>query len=301
MVLNPSSLLSKPTIPTLFHQMYWSSSRPAAVLMELGVVNIKHKKSASSSSSDDDDEAGNKKKKSNDDGVVDIVTVTEEQLKNDPMLVELNPQKRLPFFYDPTYDLRLHESGGLIEYLLETYDTNGTLSLSKDDDTDISKRAEYYKLLHFGPATMYHIGVPIMGHDIGFAKLSDEQLATKKEEWNRIVIPTLEYTLNKYGGPYLLGSKFTAVDCSIQYDVLTIASSSYKEELVTSHPVLKSYLDAISERDVYKKLYNANTNDSDDGEKEKGGDDVPADTVDTKNDGGNEADNEPKSKKLKST
>ena len=236
-------LSSIPTCPTLFHQMYWSSSRPAAVLMELDLIKT-------TSNKDDDD-------KHDDSKPIELVTVTEEQLKNDPILIKLNPQKRLPFFYDPTLDIKLNESGGMIQYLLDTYDTESKLQPSKkEDDKDyVSRKAEFYKLLHFGPATMYHIGVPIFGHDLGFAKLDEDKLQSKLDEWKNIVIPTLEYSLEKFGGPYLLGEQYTAVDCSISYDMITIGTSSYAEELLTCRPLLKSYFDALRARPVYKKLY----------------------------------------------
>lgn len=215
-------LLSKATRPTLYHCQYWSSSRPAAVLLELGVSNV------------------------------DIVKVTEGQIKSDPLLAELNPQKRLPFFFDPELDLKLNESGGMVEYLLETYDTDGKLAVKGED---AKLRAEYFKLLHFGPATMYHIGVPIFGHSMGFAPLSEKEVKTKTDDWKRIVIPTIEYALDSFGGPFLLGEKFTAVDAVCGYDLMTISFTKYVDELLHSSPKIKTYMEIISNRKVYKDLY----------------------------------------------
>ena len=116
--------LAQPIQATLFHTQYWSSSRPLAVLLELGLTK----------------ESG---------GPIDVVTISEKDLKSDPWLVKTNPQKRLPFFYDPASDLKLNESGGMVQYLLETYDTQNKLWPAIGDPT----RAEFLKLVHFGPAT----------------------------------------------------------------------------------------------------------------------------------------------------
>jgi glutathione S-transferase len=219
------------TNPTLFHNQFWSSSRPAAVLMELGLTSCLG-------------------------GPVDIVHISEEQLKTDPTLTALNPQKRLPFFYDPSADLKLNESGGLVQYLLEKYDPNHKLWPAPNDPT----RAEFLKLVHFGPATAYHVAVPILFHFMppkGMDPTPLKELETKKKEWHTVVAPTLEQALDKYGGPYLLGDKFSAADLVCGYDLMTISftGNAAVAELLGPHPKVKAYLDIISKRDVYKKLY----------------------------------------------
>ena len=158
--------LTSPLKPTLYHMKFWSSSKPAYVLKALGLT----------------DPEG---------GPISIVNVTEQQLKNDPVLTRLNPQKRLPFFYDPDQDLKLNESGGMMEYLLETYDPTNKLWPAPGEPT----RAEYLKLLHFGAATGYHIGVPILFHSMppeGMEATPLKVVETKKKEWHEIVAPTYE-------------------------------------------------------------------------------------------------------------
>ena len=228
--------LSLPVNPTLYHIQFWSSSRPAALLMELGLATL------------DGSSGGSDHKK------IDIVTISESELKSDPMLCKLNPQKRLPFFVDPTNDiLKLNESGGMVQYLLETYDTSNQLWPTVSDPT----RAEYLKLIHFGPATAYHVAVPILFHFMEDAPVqtSVKEYETKKKEWHSIVAPTYEQALEKFGGPYLLGSKFSAADIVCGYDLMTISFTKCADELLAPHPKVKAYLDVISQRDVYKTLY----------------------------------------------
>lgn len=224
--------ISKPVSATLFHTQFWSSSRPASVLMELGLTK----------------DTG---------GPIDIQQISQEQLKTDPWMVQMNPQKRLPFFYDPTAKepLCLNESGGMVQYLLETYDKENKLWPALGDPS----RPEFLKLLHFGPATAYHVAVPIffrfMVPEGDPLRTSEKEFEAKKKDWHNIVAPTLEQALEKYGGPYLLGPQFSAADIVCGYDLMTISFTKCANELFEPHPKVKEYLDLISKRDVYKKLY----------------------------------------------
>mmetsp|Transcript_8099 Transcript_8099/g.17111 ORF Transcript_8099/g.17111 Transcript_8099/m.17111 type:complete len:262 (+) Transcript_8099:987-1772(+) len=222
--------LSQPALPTLYHTQFWSSSRPLAVLEELGLTK----------------EAG---------GPIDVITITEKELKSDPWLVANNPQKRLPFFYDPYNDLKLNESGGLVQYLLETYDTQNKLWPAINDPT----RPEFLKLLHFGPASAYHVGVPILFR-YGVAedsplRTSEENYRAKINDFHNFVAPTLQQALGRHGGPFLLGDKFSAADIVCGYDLMTISFTKCAKELLEPFPQVKDYLDRISQRSVYQKLY----------------------------------------------
>ena len=52
------------------------------------------------------------------------------QLKQDPF-ESLNPNGRVPAIEDPNTGMTLWESGGIVEYLLETYDKENSLSYTK--------------------------------------------------------------------------------------------------------------------------------------------------------------------------
>jgi glutathione S-transferase len=189
------------------------------------------------------------------------------------VLTKLNPQRRLPFFYDPTEELSLNESGALVEYLLETYDTDHqlhpspktstssstTTTSSTTTSTDKQKRAEHLKLLHFGPATVYHNTVPMLfpkdGAKDGSNKQAAKEYNDKKREWHEIVAPTLEQALDKFGGPFLLGDKFTAVDAVLSYDIMTAKTTSCAKELFDSHPKVEAYHKRLCVRPSYKEIF----------------------------------------------
>lgn len=221
--------LTAPTKPTLYHTQYFSSSRAAAILIELGLVGTP-------------------------DSPIEIVEITVAQLKSDPVLTQLNPQRRLPFFRDPAADLNLTESGGLAQYLLETYDTAHKLHPEVGDKT----RADFLQLMHFGPATCYHIAVPIMFKrppaGLEAFETKDDVFEQKKKEWHDFIVPTLEQALDKFGGPYLLGPKMTAADLVVGYDVMTAAFAG-APALLDDHPKIKAYSETISKLDSYAKLY----------------------------------------------
>ena len=221
--------IAMPVKPTLFHTQFWSSSRPAYLLKCLGLTGK--------------------------DGPVTITNITGEQLKTDPILTQLNPQRRLPFFYDPDKDLKLNESGGLVQYLLETYDPTGKLwPFDPSDPT----RPEFLKLIHFGPGTAYHIAVPILFHYMppeGMEPTSKKELETKQKEFHTIMAPTYEQALEKFGGPFLLGETFTAADIVCGYDLMTIGFSGCGKELLGAHPAVQAYLEHISQCPIYKELY----------------------------------------------
>lgn len=220
--------LPAPTRPTLYHIQFWSSSRPLAVLLKLGAAG----------------RAG---------APVDVVAVTEAQLKTDATLVAANPQKRLPLFVDPSRELVLAESGAIVQHTLETYDTEHALHPRVGD----TARADFLQLLHFGPASAYHIAVPMFfraSPPVEALRTREDTFEMCKKQWHQIVVPTLERALDKFGGPYLLGTELSAADLVLGYDVMT-ASFSGVPELLGDHPKIKEYHDLISKDAVYMKIY----------------------------------------------
>ncbi|KAL7563951.1 hypothetical protein ACA910_017566 [Epithemia clementina (nom. ined.)] len=162
------------------------------------------------------------------------------------MLTELNPHKRLPFFFDPTTGLKLHESGALVEYFLETYDPKHTLHPAPGDPT----RPEFLKLLHFGPASAYHVAVHLL-----FPPSDAKELEAKKRQWHDVVVPTYEQALDQHGGPFLLGDKLTAADIILSYDLVAASAAQCAKELFEPHPKLQAYHDLVSALPFYKAVY----------------------------------------------
>lgn len=230
--------LAVPTKPTLFHCKHFSSSRPLFVLLELGLVPLDF-------ADKKEGESATKKQKTDGSPDIQVELVTWDQLKKDPILTQLNPQARLPFWYDPTTSppLCLNESGGLVQYLLETYDTQQTLSPTVGDP----RRAEFLKLLHFGPASGYHITVHLL--------FPGTDLEEKKKQWHAVVVATLEQALAQWKGPYLLGADFSAADASLAYELVTAEAAACHDELFQAHPALQAYHKVLKGRPAYQAVF----------------------------------------------
>uniref|UniRef100_A0A7S1XGB8 Glutathione transferase n=1 Tax=Compsopogon caeruleus TaxID=31354 RepID=A0A7S1XGB8_9RHOD len=214
---------------TLYHKTWWSSSRVALLVHELGI--------------------GDK---------VTISDIDEEKLKKDEDFVKRNPAKRLPFMDLGDEKQGMTESGAMIELLLELYDTEGKFSVptpSVDDPESIQKRAQFLRFLHFGPSTAYHIIAPLFFKSQVEGEERDQKgIDEQVEKWKQVVVLQLANQLQASGGPYLLGEQFTAADICITYDLVT-ASFIRGVEGLMDDPTLAKYFQALSSREAYKLLF----------------------------------------------
>lgn len=219
------SVLPPLTTPTLYHQAFWSSSRPYVIIEELGPSCP-----------------------------VSIVAITSAQLKTHPTLTAINPQRRLPLFHDSATATTLTESGGLCEYILEKYDTSNALQPAVGSP----ERATYLQLFHFGPATLYHICVPMLFYgkmrSVDVPKTTEEEYKRREAQWHDVAVPTLLAALKRHGGPWLCGEKYTAADAIISYDVMTICYCDDKS-LLDKYPDLKTWFERVKGRNSFGTVY----------------------------------------------
>jgi glutathione S-transferase len=133
-----------------------------------------------------------------------------------PDYVALNPNGRLPTIYDPNSDITLWESGPIIEYLTERYDTENRLSFP-------AGTPEYYHAKQWLSFQMSGQG-PYYGQLTWFVKFHEEKvpsaIARYAKEINRVtgvldshLAKQKEKYANSLGdGPWLVGGKLTYVD-----------------------------------------------------------------------------------------
>ncbi|KAF2829923.1 glutathione S-transferas-like protein [Ophiobolus disseminans] len=128
-----------------------------------------------------------------------------------PEYVKVNPNGRLPAIYDPNEDLTLWESGAIIEYLVEKYDTEHKISFAPGSkEAYLAKQWLFYQVSGQGP---YY------GQAVWFTKYHPEQIQSAKDRYyNEIkrVTAVLEAHLKTQekgaDGPWMVGGKFSFVD-----------------------------------------------------------------------------------------
>lgn len=135
-----------------------------------------------------------------------------------PAYVALNPNGRLPTIYDPNSDLTLWESGSIIEYLTERYDTENRLSFP-------AGTPEYYHAKQWLSFQMSGQG-PYYGQFCWFVKFHPEKVPSALDRYageiNRVTAVVDSYLAKqkeKYAdnlgdGPWLVGNKLSYVDLS---------------------------------------------------------------------------------------
>jgi glutathione S-transferase len=120
-------------------------------------------------------------------------------LKKDPY-EKICVNGRVPAIEDPNTGITLWESGAIIEYLSETYDTNHSLSFASSLEKYLVKQWLYFQVSGQGP---------YFGQAAWFAKFHSEQLESAKERYFdqvKRVFGVLDKALQ--GKQYLVGDKW---------------------------------------------------------------------------------------------
>ncbi|KAK8008316.1 hypothetical protein PG991_010867 [Apiospora marii] len=121
-----------------------------------------------------------------------------------PPLIDLNPNGRVPVIEDPNTDLTLWESGAIINYLIEQYDTEKILTY-----TSLADKHHLNQWLHFQTS----VQGPYYGTSGWFINLHSEKVPSAIERYTqqvRRVLGVLEGWLE--GRQWLVGDKMTYAD-----------------------------------------------------------------------------------------
>ena len=180
-----------------------------------------------------------------------------EALKQPPFL-SLNPNGRMPAIVDPNYgDFTLWESGAIIEYLVERYDTTHKLSFpSGSPESFYAKQWLFFQASGQGP---YY------GQSIWFKKYHPEKVPSAYERYvkeiNRVT-GVLEESLAKRSeelessddGPWLVGGKFSYADLAWVPWQKGVALLLSKEDFdPEKYPHVSEWLGKLSSRESVKK------------------------------------------------
>jgi glutathione S-transferase len=167
--------------PTLYHVPKTISSPIYQALMELNLV----------------------------DNPIKVETLTFADLKTTEHKAR-NPMGSSPTFIDDDLGIGIWESGAVLTYLLEQYDTECKL-YPKPGVASPADRAKFLHIQQYITATVYPFVASLFLHTL---KPADEQDAAYVEtaagKWRTLLAPTLAKFLGD--GPYFMGSQMTAID-----------------------------------------------------------------------------------------
>jgi len=140
---------------------------------------------------------------------VNIETLTFAQLKS-PSHLARNPMGTSPAFTDEDTGIAIWESGAVLTYLLETYDTQHKFH-PKQGAVSPLERAKFLHLQQYIIATVYPFLASLFLHTL---KPEHEQdhgyISSAKEKWLTLLAPTLTEVLGEQ--PFFLGNHISSID-----------------------------------------------------------------------------------------
>jgi glutathione S-transferase len=173
-----------------------------------------------------------------------------------PAYLAINPNGRLPAIHDPNTNITLWESGAILEYLIEEYDTAHTVSFAKGTP-------EYY---HAKQWLIFQVSGqgPYYGQFYWFKKLHPETVESAQQRYLgevKRVTGVVEGVLAKQGkgdkgdGPWLVGGKFSYVDLAwLMWQRVVDGVTSQEEFDLGEFPVVKEWMGRVAEREAVKKV-----------------------------------------------
>ncbi|KAM5356938.1 hypothetical protein ACJ41O_003584 [Fusarium nematophilum] len=165
-----------------------------------------------------------------------------------PPYADINPNGRVPAIVDPNTDLTLWESGAIIQYLIEVYDTEKKLTYDALKEKHLLNQYLHFQVSGQGP---YY------GQAGWFNYLHPEKLPSAIERYNNEILRILG-VLDKVleGKDWLVGDKCTFADLAfLPYNarLYMFGFSKPFEEMVKEFPNFASWHRRLEARDSWKK------------------------------------------------
>ena len=186
----------------------------------------------------------------------EIVPIQFSEVKK-PDYLAINPNGRIPSIHDPNTGLTLWETGAIIEYLMERYDTEHRLSFAPGTPESYhAKQWLYFQVSGQGP---YY------GQAVWFKKYHPEQLPSAVERYIK-EINRVTGVLDKYlaqqkeehggsDGPWLVGNKMSFADLAfVTWQGLLgrlFEKDEYDEE---NYPHVKEWIGKMMSREAAKTV-----------------------------------------------
>lgn len=174
-----------------------------------------------------------------------------------PEYVAINPNGRLPSIHDPNTGITLWESGAIVEYLIERYDTEHRFSFAPGTpESYLAKQWLYYQTTGQGP---YY------GQAVWFKRYHAEQVPSAIERYLKemhrvsgVLDGHLAQQKQEHGGsdgPWLVGDKMSYADIAFipwqGYPSRLFGKDEYNED---NYPHVKEWLGNMTSREKVKKV-----------------------------------------------
>lgn len=173
-----------------------------------------------------------------------------KEIKAEPF-ISLNPNGRLPALEDPNTGVKVFESGAIIEYIEETYDTENKFQLTSPQDKWALRSWLYFQVSGQGP---YFGQVPFF--KMFFGQPVSPNVIERFEKEAKRVTGVIDAHLKKTGTKYLVGDRITYADIAFipwynNFDTFVVAGWKYEDELPHFAAWIKGLLDRPSVKTIY--------------------------------------------------
>lgn len=184
----------------------------------------------------------------------EFVPIEFSQVKS-PEYLAVNPNGRLPAIQDPNTDLTLWESGAILEYIVEKYDTEHKFSFpAGSTEAYLAKQWLFFQVSGQGP---YY------GQAVWFKKYAPEPIPYAIDRYVKeikrvtgVLEGHLEKEKKKGGeGPWLVGGKFSYADLAfVPWQMGTLKGMIPKEQFDPDEfPLVKDWIERMAARPAIKK------------------------------------------------
>ncbi|KUI60582.1 Glutathione S-transferase 1 [Cytospora mali] len=187
----------------------------------------------------------------------DIIPIDFPDLKK-PDYLAINPNGRMPAIYDPNTDLTLWESGAIIEYLVERYDTAHKISFQPGTaEAAHAKQWLFFQVSGQGP---YY------GQAVWFKKYHPENLPSAFDRYAKEiarVTGVLEGHLGRQkeagvggaDGPWLVGGKFSYADLAfLSWQDMVVLFAGKEVYNADEFPLVSDWIARLRARPALKKV-----------------------------------------------
>lgn len=161
--------------------------------------------------------------------------------------IDVNPNGRVPAIQDPNTNLTLWESGAILEYLIDQYDTNNKISHSTFTEKYHAKQYLHFQMSGQGP---------YFGQAVWFTHFHPEKFPSAVTRY-RNEIKRVTMVLDKVlaDREYLVGDKCTYADLAFipWFNTVPYAFVGEEVDLAKEYPNFGAWMERLSARAAVQK------------------------------------------------